>query len=40
MLEATELALSAAHEDEVVLVVSDANLRRFKIKPNDVATLL
>jgi hypothetical protein len=39
-LEAMALALSAAHEDEVVLVVSDANLRRYKIKPKQVATLL
>jgi hypothetical protein len=39
-LEAMELALSGAHEDEVVLVVSDANLRRYKIKPKHVATLL
>jgi hypothetical protein len=39
-LQAMELALSAAQEDDVVLVVSDANLRRYKIKPKHVATLL
>jgi von Willebrand factor A domain-containing protein 8 len=38
-LEAIELAISKAHEGDLVLVVSDANLQRYGIKPADVSDL-
>lgn len=39
-LEAIESAVSNAHEDELVLIISDANLKRYRIEPEQVATLL
>jgi MoxR-like ATPase len=39
-LEAIELAVNNAHEDELILVISDANLKRYRIEPEQVSTLL
>lgn len=39
-LEAIESAISAAQPNEVVLVISDANLKRYRIEPDEVAALL
>lgn len=39
-LEAIETAVSNAHEDELVLIISDANLKRYRIEPEQVASLL
>ena len=39
-LEAIELALSSAHDDELVLIISDANLKRYRIEPEQVSALL
>ena len=39
-LEAIELAVREARPGELILVVSDANLNRYRIKANDVAVLL
>jgi len=39
-LEAIETAISKAKTDELVLVISDANLRRYRIDPKQVAALL
>jgi von Willebrand factor A domain-containing protein 8 len=39
-LEAIELAVREARPGELILVVSDANLSRYRIKPKDVAVLL
>lgn len=39
-LEAIESALSSAHDDELVLIISDANLKRYRIEPEQVSALL
>ena len=39
-LEAIELAVEQAHEGDLILVVSDANLQRYRIEPEVVADLL
>ncbi|CAB9501403.1 Willebrand factor A domain-containing protein 8 [Seminavis robusta] len=39
-LEAIELAVSQAHEGDLVLVISDANLKRYRIDPTEVSALL
>lgn len=39
-LEAIELAVGSAKEDELVLIISDANLERYRIEPFQVASLL
>lgn len=39
-LEAIELALGKACEGDLVLVISDANLKRYRIDPEDVSSLL
>ena len=39
-LEAIELASSNAQAGDLILVISDANLRRYRIEPEDVSDLL
>jgi hypothetical protein len=39
-LEAIESSISSAEEDELILIISDANLRRYRIKPKQVSALL
>jgi MoxR-like ATPase len=39
-LEAIESSISSAEVDELVLIISDANLRRYRIKPKQVSALL
>ena len=39
-LEAIELAVNHAKEGDLVLIISDANLRRYRIDPGDVSDLL
>ena len=39
-LEAIDLAMATAHEGDLVLVVSDANLKRYRIEPEEVSSLL
>lgn len=39
-LEAIELATSTAKEGDLVLIISDANLKRYRIDPDDVSQLL
>jgi MoxR-like ATPase len=39
-LEAIELAISQAREGDLVLVITDANLQRYRIDPADVSDLL
>lgn len=39
-LEAIELAVRNAQEDELVLIISDANLKRYRIEPDQVSALL
>lgn len=39
-LDAIESAVSSAHEDEIVLIISDANLKRYHIEPEEISSLL
>eukprot|EP00977_Amphora_coffeiformis_P014936 scaffold4262_cov169-Amphora_coffeaeformis.AAC.5 len=39
-LEAIELAITQANEGDLVLIISDANLKRYRIDPMDVSNLL
>lgn len=39
-IEAMESAIRQAHEGDLVLVISDANLQRYRIDPEDVSDLL
>lgn len=39
-LEAIEIATNQAHEGDLVLIISDANLQRYRIDPADVSDLL
>jgi len=39
-LEAIELAIAQANEGDLVLIISDANLKRYRINPVDVSNLL
>lgn len=38
-LEAIDNAIQSAREGDVIIVVSDANLRRYRISPTDISTL-
>jgi hypothetical protein len=39
-LEAIDLAISAANEGDLILIISDANLKRYRILPRDVVVPL
>ena len=39
-LEAIESAVNSANEGDLILIISDANLRRYRITPEDVSSLL